>query len=324
MNDLLHSFPGQEANEPVYVFARSYPIGMIPTFLIYAIVEIVSLIGQILIRGVDFSQSFPNLGNYMIMGIGIFQLLALIIFLIEVMDFYFDIVIVSDRRFVDIEQEQLFYRKISELSLEDVEDVSSVINGFFPTFFNYGTVQVQTAGEKEMFIMHNVRYPREITAITLNLSEQAKKKRLSQERFPETEVIGVINSTRLYTAQDLKNAGAILPADMRYYNRQKHGANWTGNPDDQPAAATNSDPNPAKNPDTPYPSQNTSYTYGSQDPTPPPWQMAPQPQTTIPWQTPAEAQTQSQPETQPENQPQPLTPQTPPKNTPNPDETTRF
>lgn len=215
MNDLLHSFPGQEANEPVFVFARPFPLAYIGTAIIFIIVFAASLLAQYGLVNNGFGNLDLESVRAGVLLLGIFQLIALTVFFVSVFDFYYDILIVTDRRLVDIDQQQLFYRQISQLSLEDVEDVTSIVKGMFPTFFNYGTVRIQTAGEKENFVVEHVRHPREIATIILDLSQQAKEGINETNRYPESKVLAVINNNAITSIEELKETGAILPSDMR-------------------------------------------------------------------------------------------------------------
>jgi hypothetical protein len=60
--------------------------------------------------------------------------------------------LVTDRSLVQIMQKTLFIRKVSRLSMSNVEDVSEEQRGILASIFNYGTLTVQTAGEMENFI----------------------------------------------------------------------------------------------------------------------------------------------------------------------------
>lgn len=60
--------------------------------------------------------------------------------------------IASDKNITLVNQISLFNRKISELSMANIEDVTSRQSGIFPTLFNYGTLHVETAGEQNNFI----------------------------------------------------------------------------------------------------------------------------------------------------------------------------
>ncbi|HEX5797187.1 MAG TPA: hypothetical protein VFX86_02240 [Candidatus Saccharimonadales bacterium] len=60
--------------------------------------------------------------------------------------------IITDLNVTEVQQISLFNRKVSELSLANVEDVTANIHGIFPTMFNYGELIVETAGEQHNFI----------------------------------------------------------------------------------------------------------------------------------------------------------------------------
>jgi uncharacterized membrane protein YdbT with pleckstrin-like domain len=60
--------------------------------------------------------------------------------------------IVSDKNVTQVLQVGLFDRKVSELSMGNIEDVTARQRGVFPTIFNYGLLTVETAGEQNNFI----------------------------------------------------------------------------------------------------------------------------------------------------------------------------
>jgi len=97
--------------------------------------------------------------------------LTLSLFLIW-LSYYLNVQIVTDRRIVDIDQVGLFSHTVSELHIENIEDVTSETNGIFGTIFNYGMVFVQTAGTIERFEFDNVPNPTAIEKLILDLYEQ--------------------------------------------------------------------------------------------------------------------------------------------------------
>jgi hypothetical protein len=97
--------------------------------------------------------------------------LTLSLFLIW-LSYYLSVQIVTDRRIVDIDQVGLFSHTVSELHIENIEDVTSETNGLFGTIFNYGMVFVQTAGTIERFEFDNVPNPTAIEKLILDLYEQ--------------------------------------------------------------------------------------------------------------------------------------------------------
>ena len=59
--------------------------------------------------------------------------------------------IITDRNVTQVLQYGLFNRKVSQLNINNVEDVTAIQNGFFSTIFNYGTLKIETAGEQMNF-----------------------------------------------------------------------------------------------------------------------------------------------------------------------------
>lgn len=78
-----------------------------------------------------------------------------------------DIWIVTDRKFVDIEQKSLFHRQVSTLTLEKVQDVTVQVDGVFATWLDFGTVIVQTAGQEREFVIHGIRRPYKFKEVLL-------------------------------------------------------------------------------------------------------------------------------------------------------------
>jgi len=59
--------------------------------------------------------------------------------------------IITDKNITQVLQMGLFHRKVSELSMGSIEDVTARQTGVFQTIFNYGTLTVETAGEQRNF-----------------------------------------------------------------------------------------------------------------------------------------------------------------------------
>lgn len=86
-------------------------------------------------------------------------------FAISITNYYLDVLIVTNRRIIDIEQVGLFSRDTSELHLENIEDMHVEIKGLVASFLNYGKLQVQTSSETLEFVMNNIRDPHRVQEI---------------------------------------------------------------------------------------------------------------------------------------------------------------
>lgn len=59
--------------------------------------------------------------------------------------------IITTENVTQILQVGLFHRKVSEVSMANVEDVTAHQKGILQTFFNYGRVHIETAGEQNNY-----------------------------------------------------------------------------------------------------------------------------------------------------------------------------
>lgn len=75
-------------------------------------------------------------------------------------DYYYDVWIVTSQRVIDIEQKGLFHRDVATLfNLNLVQDVTTVLTGFFGNILGFGKLQVQTAASRDEFVMYDIADP---------------------------------------------------------------------------------------------------------------------------------------------------------------------
>jgi len=71
-------------------------------------------------------------------------------------------VVLTNLHIIEVKQTGLFGQEVSKLGLDHVEDVTGRRVGFWPTILNYGDVLVQTAGEKDEFLIERVPRPQQL------------------------------------------------------------------------------------------------------------------------------------------------------------------
>jgi uncharacterized membrane protein YdbT with pleckstrin-like domain len=74
-------------------------------------------------------------------------------------DYYLDILVITNKNIIDIEQHGLFKREVSIIDLEDIQDITTVIDGFVRTVIGYGHLIIQSAGSRREFIIRNLDNP---------------------------------------------------------------------------------------------------------------------------------------------------------------------
>ena len=90
-------------------------------------------------------------------------------------DFYLDLLVVTNDRLIDIEQVGLFSRTVSEIDLYQVQDIISQVTGFVPSLLNYGTLTIQMAGPLGQVVVRDVPNPNGLRRAILDLAEKDRQ-----------------------------------------------------------------------------------------------------------------------------------------------------
>lgn len=87
-------------------------------------------------------------------------------------DYYLDVWTLTDKHLVGMDQRTLFHRHTAIVRIERIQDVTVEVEGIIETFFEYGDLRVQSAGESPEFVMRGVSDPHKFRELIL--SEQDK------------------------------------------------------------------------------------------------------------------------------------------------------
>ena len=108
--------------------------------------------------------------NLIVLGTSTYYLIISTFIFTSWLSFYYDLYIVTDESIIDVFQQGFFGRKIVQISLLRVQDVSSNIQGLFPTLFAYGNILIETAGEQtQNVLLEQIPNPQEVSAKIMGL-----------------------------------------------------------------------------------------------------------------------------------------------------------
>src|SRR3989338_10505424 len=139
------------AGEHVVVIVRKHIIGLIFIYL-QALVGLIAVLSILFIAAPDIFNNLQSQSNRLIVGLVLLGVTILILFLFVATYVYrASRLLVTDKNLIQISQKSLFIRTVSRLSMSNVEDVSAYQRGILATIFNYGTLHIQTAGERPNF-----------------------------------------------------------------------------------------------------------------------------------------------------------------------------
>ena len=164
-------FPSQTKEERVFLLIRKHWFVYI-IFVFLTILMLAPVVALLAYWSINYPDISPEVGTFFIVGLSVYLLIMMGIQLFGFVDYYLDVDIVTDRRIVDIDQNGLFKRHISELHLRQVQDVNARVEGIAATLFHFGDVHIQTAGERANFVFRSIPHPYSVAKQIVNLQEQ--------------------------------------------------------------------------------------------------------------------------------------------------------
>jgi uncharacterized membrane protein YdbT with pleckstrin-like domain len=177
LNQLIRPRPG----ETTVFFLRRHPIIFLGELVYVALLAAVPVgIGLMLVRLWPNLLAGPMTRPAIILLASAYYLVVWLFFIGYFVDYYLDAWVLTTERIINVEQNGLFSRTISELDLSRTQDVTSEVKGILPSVFGFGYVYVQTAGERERFVFEQVPHPHEVRKRILELVE-ADQIRLEKE-----------------------------------------------------------------------------------------------------------------------------------------------
>ncbi|MFH1749891.1 MAG: PH domain-containing protein [bacterium] len=153
-----YPIPSKLPGEKVIYFIHRHWFIFLKLGLLLLFMSILPFILYLIIK-IQIPQVWEYFAGPLTLILGSYLLLVVTFGLIFWMNYYFDIVIITNRRIVEIEQRDLFNRAVFSVEIIHVEDVSVEVNGMFATFFGYGDLEIQTAGASRNFIFHQIPEP---------------------------------------------------------------------------------------------------------------------------------------------------------------------
>ena len=168
INPSVFNFQERDSDEQILLVARQHwfnNIGwvlmtvimiFVPTFL-----KFVPLLSFLSLK----YQSIAVLFWYLITFAYLFE---------KFLSWYFNVYIVTTRRIVDIDFNNLLVKRYSDAEIGMVQDVTSEVIGVIPIVFNYGNILIQTASEVNQLVFQRVPNPEKIIKLLQELRDEER------------------------------------------------------------------------------------------------------------------------------------------------------
>lgn len=173
----LTALPNQERDETTVLFLRRYWIDLFGAFIFVVALVAVPTIAVLVFNFVGINLAAqPFWGPFAAILLVAYLLVVLVLAIDQVTDYFLDVWIVTTERIINIEQRGLFNRTVSELRLNQIQDVTSETRGFLETFLTYGDVHIQTAGQRPQFHFKNIDNPDDVKVKITELAAACKRR----------------------------------------------------------------------------------------------------------------------------------------------------
>jgi hypothetical protein len=163
----------QDKDEKIILVLRQHLITQVKSLLIllaaiFLIPSLLGFSGFLDILPLKFLSAFNIF--WMVVSFGMIAQSFLI--------WFFNVYIVTDERVIDVDFASMIYRNVSSAKIENIEDVTARTTGPLAAVFDYGTILIQTAGEKTQFEFDHVPQPAKITKLINELLLEEEREKL--------------------------------------------------------------------------------------------------------------------------------------------------
>lgn len=166
-----------DSNEELITEIRKHPFGLFLILLTGGLITLALLAITVSISFADFDTALStnNLNSLrpamIILGL-LLMIASVVITFISAFLYKGNVIFVTSEKIAQTLYISLFHRKISQLSIGDVQDVTVTQKGIFAHFFNYGTLVIETAGEQQNYTFSYVPEPHETSKLIVGSHER--------------------------------------------------------------------------------------------------------------------------------------------------------
>lgn len=164
-------FETQDREEKTLAVLRQHWIVNVPWIL----GAVVMLAATPLIKYLPLINMLPD--NYrLVLTLG-YLLLAYYLVLTSLIKWFYSVYIITDERIIDVDFLSLIYKKVSDIKIDRIQEISYHMSGLIEAFFNYGSIKIQTASEQPSVEFEYVPRPQEVVTLInqLLLEEELEK-----------------------------------------------------------------------------------------------------------------------------------------------------
>jgi len=173
-NPKATSYDGRDDDERIKYVIRKSVLLTFPWIISAAFFFVVPILIPLIVSQLpEETPALLDSGSVLIVTV-LWYLFVFGFFLQNVLNWFFNILIITNKKIVDVDFVGILYKNISETTLDNIEDVTSNVAGALGVTFNIGALYIQTAAEKREFEFGGVDDPSKIRDILSDLVAKVK------------------------------------------------------------------------------------------------------------------------------------------------------
>jgi|APSaa5957512622_1039677.scaffolds.fasta_scaffold10369_2 hypothetical protein len=165
-------FDSQMTDEKIILALRQHPVILVKKIIII----IFAILFPLFFSSFPFTDFFPQ--SYQIAMTLAWYTLILGFALETFLVWFFSVFLITDERIIDVDFLSLLFKDISSAKIDSIEDISSKTGGMMATVVDYGTVYIQTAGEKTELQFENIPQPAKVAAVLNELMIEEEREKI--------------------------------------------------------------------------------------------------------------------------------------------------
>lgn len=164
------------SGESVILEARKHPVGAVFILLAGVLITISTIVISLLVYSFMRSGSDTNLislAPFILIVALVVSALVMIASMVNAYLYNLNKLILTTEKIAQINYATIIDRKVIQLSIDRLQDVTVSQVGIFPRIFRYGTIVIDTAGEQEDCIFTYAPNPYELSRAIMDQHEKS-------------------------------------------------------------------------------------------------------------------------------------------------------
>lgn len=175
-NPVGMEFKNKEGDEDIVLFLRRHFLTNIPWIVATSIMLLLPPLYFSILRITDFIF-FPVPPQMTFILVTFYYIVILSYAFGKYIVWYYHVGIITEKRLLDLDVDNIFHYHLAETEMRDIVDVSYTQKGFFQSFFHFGNVHIQTQAIKANFEFEETPWPAKVSDIITDLRPQHEAKK---------------------------------------------------------------------------------------------------------------------------------------------------